>query len=94
MATPQDYRERQRLDLEAMETIEKVFAGFEFSPEEQRFVEEAGLKLAEYSLDLFVKWPQARELRPMIVMYAMAAILGGNSRLNPGSKEMSPRGTG
>ena|SRR5688572_26500572 len=77
MAAYQDYRERERLDLEALRTIEKMFAGVEFSPEEQRWAEEAGRKLAEFSYELMCQQGQNPEIRPMVVMYAMAATLGG-----------------
>ncbi|MDB5321339.1 MAG: hypothetical protein JWN40_2970 [Phycisphaerales bacterium] len=78
MAAHQDYRERERLNLEALRTIEKMFAGVEFSPEEQRVVEDAGRKLVEYSYTLMCEHGQNPEVRPMVVMYAMAGILGGH----------------
>jgi hypothetical protein len=78
MTAHQDYRERERLDLEALRTIEKLFTGVQFSPEEERWVEKAGRRLAEYSCQLMFEKGQVPAIRPMVVMYAMAAFLGGH----------------
>jgi len=78
MAERPDYRKLEQQQLEALRTIEKMFAGVEFSPEEQRWVQEAGRRLSEFSFQLMCEQGQNPEIRPMVVMYAMAAILGGD----------------
>jgi hypothetical protein len=69
--------QRERLEREALATIERLFTGVEFSELEQRFVAEAGLKLHEFVWELMQQWPQIGAIRPMVVMYALAAMLGG-----------------
>jgi hypothetical protein len=88
MADEVDYRDLGRLHEEALRTIERMFSGVRFTPEEQRFVEDAGRKLSEYSFDLLVQWPQIGEIRPMVVLYAMAAFLGAGWTFNGGIPQL------
>jgi hypothetical protein len=61
---------------EAVRTIAKLFRDIEFTDEEQRFVESAGRQLLELGHDVLVQWPNVAELRPFVVLFAMAATLG------------------
>ena len=94
MAEDQDYRAIDRQHLEALRTIEKMFAGVEFSPEERRWVEEAGRRLAEFGFQLMCEQGQNPAIRPMVVMYAMAAILGGNWTFEGGHPKLDPASYG
>ena len=91
MAGQQDYRELERQHVDALRTIEKMFAGVAFSPEEQRWVEEAGRRLAEFGFQLMCEQGQSPAIRPMVVMYAMAAILGGDWTFDGGIPQLRQR---
>jgi hypothetical protein len=88
MASRPDYRKLEQQHLEALRTIEKMFAGVEFSPEEQRWVEEAGRRLYEFGFQLMCEQGKNPAIRPMVVMYAMAAMLGGHWTFDGGSAQL------
>jgi hypothetical protein len=80
----QDPREIDwKLD-ETLLAIAKLFGKIEFTAEEQRFVEDAGRKLVELSYETLVQWPKVEELRPFIVLFAIAATLGKNQVFQDG----------
>jgi hypothetical protein len=70
--------EIDRLIDETVRTIANLFSGVEFTAEEQRFIEDAGRKLMECSFEALVQWPKVGELRPFVVLFAIAALLGNH----------------
>ena len=90
-------REIDRQIDETVRTISKLFREIEFTAEEQRFVEDAGRKLMESSFEMLVQSPKAAELRPFVVMFAMAALLGNHQIFSdgiPALREVPPHDAG
>lgn len=90
-------REIDRQIDETVRTIAKLFREIEFTPDEQQFVEDAGRKLHESSFESLVQSPKAPELRPFVVMFAMAALLGNHQIFRdgiPALREVPPRNAG
>jgi hypothetical protein len=77
-------REIDRQIDETVRTIATLFRDIEFTAEEQRFVEEAGRRLVELGYETLVQWPNAADLRPFVVLFAMAATLGNHQIFRDG----------
>lgn len=77
-------REIDRQIDETVRTIAKLFREIEFTAEERRFVEEAGRRFVELSYETLVEWPKVAEMRPFVVLFAMAATLGNHEILRNG----------
>jgi hypothetical protein len=94
---PQSPRDIDRQIDETVRTIAKLFREIEFTAEEQRFVEDAGRKLVESGYETLVQWPKVAELRPFVVLFAMAATLGNHQIFRdgiPALREVPPHDAG
>lgn len=94
---PQHPRDIDRQIDETVRTIAKLFRDVEFTPEEQQFVEDAGRKLVELGYETLVQWPSVAEIRPFVVLFAMAATLGNHQIFRdgiPGLREVPPHDAG
>ena len=90
-------REIDRQIDQTVRTIAKLFREIEFTADEQRFVEDAGRRLMESSFETLVQSPKAKELRPFVVMFAMAALLGNHPIFSdgiPALREVPPHDAG
>lgn len=81
-------REIDRQIDEAVRTIAKLFREIEFTSDEQRFVEDAGRKLVELGYETLVHSPNAAEIRPFVVLFAMAAMLGDHQIFEEGIRAL------
>ena len=90
-------REIDRQIDETVRRIAKLFREVEFTAEEQQFIEDAGRKLHKSSFETLVRSPQVERLRPFVVMFAMAALLGNHQIFSdgiPALREVPPHDGG